>query len=591
MSADPVVQRIIKLSRSDSRVQQHLRYLTKTIGPRLSSSHNLIRAELWARDQFARWGLESGLEEWGEFAVGFDRGPSSGSMHKDSQPSGTGAIALEFTTDAWTPGVPGPTRGRAVLAPTTLRDARARMKANTNTFRDAWLVSVRHTHRNEHDHAHERQRGGSASETPERLEEFLRTAGSLGYVRADRDTRGELVHTEGHATTSWTNLPKDVRVNLRSDQHSDLLRSLEAGMAVELEFSIDNRFFLGPVKQHNVIADLVGTERPEELVIVGGHLDSWDGAQGAVDNATGVATTMEAARLLVASGAKPKRTIRFILWSGEEQGLLGSRAYVDQNPDILEKISAVFVHDGGTNFISGLSVTPEMLPQMQHVFFPVTKLDPERMPFQLYVTEVLRGGGSDHAPFIDAGVPGFFWGQSGESVYRCMHHTQHDNFAAAVPEYQRHSSVVVAIAAWNIANLPDLIDRTDSLPIRRGQIGATLEGLTVIDVQRDGPAERSGWRVGDMIAEINGEGMENHRDLRRVLRKESPPTRVTLRRGKRTLRTVLDDSDDNLDPARERRIHRRLRRFGPDIFAGPQPSPDSLFGDPEASCRPGAGAP
>ena len=92
----------------------------------------------------------------------------------------------------------------------------------------------------------------------------------------------------------------------------------------------------------------------DEVVIVGGHLDSWDGATGATDNGTGVATTLEAARLLAASGARPRRTIRFVLWSGEEQGLLGSRAYVKAHKSEMSKIPAVFVHDGGPNVCSGL---------------------------------------------------------------------------------------------------------------------------------------------------------------------------------------------------------------------------------------------
>src|SRR5262249_11552950 len=150
----------------------------------------------------------------------------------------------------------------------------------------------------------------------------------------------------------------------------------------------DNRFVQGPIPQYNVIADLVGTEKPDEYVIVGGHLDSWDGAQGTVDNGTGSATTLEAARLLAAVGAKPKRTIRFMLWSGEEQGLFGSENYVQKHPELLPKISVVLVHDEGTNYLSGLGVPHAMFGALQEALAPLVDLDPD-YPFKLSQVEGL----------------------------------------------------------------------------------------------------------------------------------------------------------------------------------------------------------
>ena len=125
---------------------------------------------------------------------------------------------------------------------------------------------------------------------------------------------------------------------------------------------------------YNVIADIPGTEKPDEIVIVGGHIDSWDGATGTTDNGTGVATTLEAARLLMAAGAKPRRTIRFMLWSGEEQGLLGSVAWIKDHAAELDNISAVLVHDGGTNYVSGIQATAAMLPAMKIAFKPVIEM-------------------------------------------------------------------------------------------------------------------------------------------------------------------------------------------------------------------------
>ena len=122
-------------------------------------------------------------------------------------------------------------------------------------------------------------------------------------------------------------------------------------------------------------------------MIVGGHIDSWDGATGATDNGTGVATTLEAARILMKAGVKPRRTIRFMVWSGEEQGLLGSAAYVKAHKDLMPKISAVLVHDGGTNYLSGIGATEAMMSDFEQVFAPVKELDPQ------FAFEVRKGRG------------------------------------------------------------------------------------------------------------------------------------------------------------------------------------------------------
>ena len=132
--------------------------------------------------------------------------------------------------------------------------------------------------------------------------------------------------------------PKTCTINLIQDQYEDLTEKLLAEKEVVLEFDVDNRFLPGPFPCTNVIAELKGTEWPDEYVVVGGHIDSWDPARGAQDNGTGCATTIEAARLLTEVGARPKRSIRFMLWSGEEQGLMGSRAYTEMHPEEMEDV-------------------------------------------------------------------------------------------------------------------------------------------------------------------------------------------------------------------------------------------------------------
>ena len=238
---------------------------------------------------------------------------------------------------------------------------------------------------------------------------------------------------------------------------------------------------------HNVIAELRGAEKPDELVIVGAHLDSWDFAQGAADNAAGCGAVMEAARLLVASGVTPKRTIRFVLWTGEEQGLLGSKAYVKAHAGELSKISAVFVMDSGTNPVVGLTGTGAMRADLERVFAPVAMLD-AKTPFALSFVDALAqpsdcctkpaqpstatctGGAascgdaagscpSDHTPFLQVGVPAFLFEQRGPADYARTHHTEFDTADALVPSAIEHSALVIALAAYGVAELPGLLSR------------------------------------------------------------------------------------------------------------------------------------
>ncbi|HYE98370.1 MAG TPA: M20/M25/M40 family metallo-hydrolase, partial [Planctomycetota bacterium] len=313
---DPVVEAVLRESRENSRVMAHLDHLCHRIGPRLTGSTNLVKACDWTRDEFARYGLEARLEPWGQFAVGFDRGPGSARMVEPEE------MPLTVGTPAWSPGTDGPVTAPAVLAPTT----DAELAAVKDRLRGAWVVS--------------------SARGPDPFASAYDEAGIAGLIRS---APRELIVTSGRPPGSWEAIPTRVHVTMIASHHAKIVGLLKEGRAVRLRIDLRNTFVKGPIPLHNVIADLRGTEKPEEMVIVGAHLDSWDGAQGATDNGTGVASTLEAARLLTRAGAKPRRTIRFMLFTGEEQGLLGSRAWIRANPDALPRISAVVVHDYGTN--------------------------------------------------------------------------------------------------------------------------------------------------------------------------------------------------------------------------------------------------
>lgn len=490
---------IKKQGLEDSQVMAHLDHLVNRIGPRLTGSDNLTVAGEWAVDKFKSFGIENArLEKWGDYAVGFNRGPWWGRMTKP--------VAMEFVcnTNAWTAGTKGPARGLVVAAPKD-DDELAAMKGKLH---HTWMLDP-------------------DGRMLAKLTVAMEAEGGFGFVTGRSGRRGELLLTGGRPSRDMDSLPNLPVVRLKNDSYEAVVEHLGAGEEVEVEFDIRNHFRKGPIPLYNVVADIIGTEFPDQFVVVGGHLDSWDGATGTTDNGTGSATTLEAARLLMALDAKPRRSIRFMLWSGEEQGLLGSRAWVQEHKDEMPNYSASLVHDGGTNYLSGIAGMPEMRPQLEIAFEHVLTLS-EELPFRIREIPAFTPIGSDHEAFTAVGVPGFFWNQAGRANYTYTHHTQHDTYGAAIPEYQRHSSVVAATGAWGLANLPELLTR-ENMKVRRGFSGGARssrrllgvqlgeDGITIGSVTEDSVAAKAGLKAGDTILKIGDTAIKSQRDLRRAM--------------------------------------------------------------------------
>ncbi|MFQ5506328.1 MAG: M20/M25/M40 family metallo-hydrolase, partial [Planctomycetota bacterium] len=424
---------IIDEGKNHSQVMTHLDVLANRIGPRLTSSENLTTACEWARDYLKSLGYENArLERWGSFRVGFNRGPWFGEVTAPE----TLKQSLECVTMAWSAGTRGRQSGPAILMPKTLEE----LTALGEKIEEAWLLGAI---------------GGRRRYSAEfrAIRKHCEKAGILGFVSG---SRGKLLVTGGQHRIRWSKLPKLPMITLRRSQYRAIRRALKEGTEVTLSFDIRNHFKKGPIPLYNVIADLPG-RIADEYVIVGGHIDSWDGATGTTDNGTGVATTLEAARILEAAGVQPERTIRFMLWSGEEQGLMGSRAWVNKHRDQMKKISAVLVHDMGTNYVSGINAYEAQRPYIDEAFAGFETIDPDYG----FSVKTKKGEmpGSDHFSFHQAGAPGFFWRQSGKAVYRYTHHTQFDTYEQAIEAYQSHSATVIALAALSIANLPELLPR------------------------------------------------------------------------------------------------------------------------------------
>ncbi len=294
-------------------------------------------------------------------------------------------------------------------------------------------------------------------------------AGPAGFVSASTDERVWTTRPGGWETLDIDRAPVDVEVLVRRSDYDYMNSRLADGEPVHARFDLPHRLERGPIPVYNTIAEIPGTTHPDEVVIVSAHLDSWDGPMslGTTDNGTGSAVVLEAARLLAAAGAKPDRTIRFVLWTGEEQGLLGSRAYVDSLSEAERaKISAVFVDDGGTNYEGGIPAADFMVDYLAAAtaafngqFY--SESDGAWLDVNIRPTgeNIQTHGGSDHASFNRVGVPGFFWDEVGRADYYYGWHTQNDDLDLAIPEYLQQSSACMAITAFNLACAPDLLAR------------------------------------------------------------------------------------------------------------------------------------
>jgi carboxypeptidase Q len=247
---------------------------------------------------------------------------------------------------------------------------------------------------------------------------------------------------------------------LTRENHALLWRLLDGG-PVEIELNIQNSFSAAPVTVYNTVAEIRGTERPDEVVIIGAHLDSWDLGTGATDNGTGSMAVLEAARALQKLGVKPKRTIRFVLFTGEEQGLNGSRAYVKAHESEMNKISGVLVHDSGTGKVLtvGLMSNYAVRETMDRVLYPLAKAK----DIGLVEPSLRSEGGSDHVPFDQQGVPAF-WCVQDNLDYDRTHHSQADTLDRVRWDDLTEGAQVLAVFAYNVAQLPEMLPRKPGKP-------------------------------------------------------------------------------------------------------------------------------
>lgn len=487
---DKITRKIIELGRTDNRAMVHEDFLANRIGGRPIGSHSLEDAEKWVEKQFRSWGLEVMVQEVGEIGVGFSRGPWSGRMLSED------GMILHFGTPTYTAGTKGPQKGKVLMEPRT----RTQFEKMKGALKGSWVLiggssngfPVSRSHSADSLRAEtikaneeiERRNGEIARynfehrDAPKELLEYkdmpalfykeMVEAGVLGFIQSAKLPMQILYDRAGCYDLTMETLPVACDIKLAADQYEIIKRKVVNREEVILEFDIRNHFFEGPVKYHNVIGILRGSKHPDEYVIAGGHLDSYDSASGAVDDGQGVSVTMEAARLLAAAGAKPDRSIMFAVWTGEEYGLLGSKFFVGNKTVPLEKISNYFNRDGGPDVSMSVTVPPAMLDDFTGICKPLAGLNPD-FPFTVIERQgepgprPKRGGGSDHAYFARNGVPTIsISGKDAKGYdfnYRDIWHTDRDLYYQVPAEYIEHSALVNAVIIYGVANLPHLLSR------------------------------------------------------------------------------------------------------------------------------------
>ena len=445
-SGDATARRIVALGTSDPRTMDWLDILSNRFGGRMAGSDAYTHAAQWAHRQLRQWGVQAELEEAGDMPVGFNRGPWSGKMlAPQEQP-------LRMATPAYSAGTRGVQQGLATLGPATLEEAQERAAQ----FKGKWILI-----------GGESGGGGRDGKTihkPRAITRVLMEAGALGTIQAGE----EPLYAASAAPATWATLPTLPDIKLAAPQYADIRQRLARGVAVTLEFDIRNWFYPGPVTYHNVVAHIPGTEKPEEIVLIGAHLDSYDGGTGAADNGGGVATMLEAMRLLAKSNARPRRTIMLVAFGAEEIGRKGSFAFAERHASELKNIVMMLNRDGRPGAIDGIAIPSAWKPVFGRVEHALQDVHP-LFGFATSVNDVPRDAskamnaraGSDDAVFSLHGVPTPKFTVLGDFDYARVHHTVLDTYESVLPfsSAQQYSAIAIALTAYEVANAPEEISR------------------------------------------------------------------------------------------------------------------------------------
>jgi carboxypeptidase Q len=493
-----------------SHVMEYASALMDGIGPRLTGSPNLKKANEWTRDQFTAMGCSNAhLEDWGEFGMGWEQ--------RNAWVRMTSPDKAVFIAQAapWSPATKGPVSGPAVWLDAKeekdldkykgqlagkvvlfgdMRDVKPVDKPLFTRDDEAELKKIQEYPLKSDRNRQDAQRSAQRLEFREKLGKFLATEGALAVLFPSRDAEdnggsggtifddngssfGRLAYQHDHANP----LPLAVTA---IENYGRVYRLLKAHVPVTIELNIDAKFSGDPEHGFNTIAEIPGTDPKlkDEVVMVGGHLDSWAAGTGATDNGAGSVVAMEVMRILNTLHVKPRRTVRVALWTGEEQGLIGSQGYArdhlgviprSTDPDQLklsermrkvtgpiqvkpeqQKISAYFNVDNGSGRIRGIYL------QQNDAVAPIFRQWMEPLKDVGVITITLQDtGGTDHLSFDAVGVPGFQFVQDPLDYDTRTHHSNMDTFERLQPEDLAQAAMVEAIFVFNTAMRDQMLPR------------------------------------------------------------------------------------------------------------------------------------
>ncbi len=483
-----VHSRIRKEGMERSQIMKMMHKLTDIYGPRLTGSPNHKRAAEWTIKQMQEWGMQNGrLEPWDFGHPGWlNERLTAHIIAPVKEP-------LVCEVLAWTPSTRGQVRATAyqMILPErpTQEQLRAFLTQERSKIRGRIVlvgkqqvlpVNLSPAPKRTADAIIERRFDPEARPSPrpspspspspqpltpqqiaEEIDKFLKDNGALVRVNDAGREHGQIRAFHNRTFDITRAVPTVV---MRNEDYGRISRILASGSEVILEFNIVNRSYPEGKTSYNAIAEIQGSEKPNEVIMLGGHLDSWHAATGATDNAIGCAIMMEAARIITTLGIKPRRTIRVALWSGEEQGLLGSQAYVKErfgtfekpNP-AYEKFGGYFNIDSGTGRVRGATVfgPPEAATILRGLLAPFK----DDGVAGAIATRSRNLGGTDSTSFNQAGLPGINLTQDPIEYGSHTWHTNLDTYERILEEDVKKAAIVVATTVFELAMRDELLPR------------------------------------------------------------------------------------------------------------------------------------
>ncbi len=486
-----------------SQVMELISYMTDVYGPRLAGSPNLRKAGEWAMSRFKEWGLENVHAEKFDFGRSWELKRFQAHMiepvyapligyPKAWTPGTNGiiraeAVPVDIATEADLDKYKGKLKGKFVLAGAP-RDVEAHFTPQGTRYSDeelANLFKMQEPGRGPFDQMRARQGGFPNRQLQRKIAEFFLSEGVAAVVDAGRGDGGT-VFVAGGGSQSKNAPAVAPQVSVAAEQYNRLRRIIDKKIKVVLEIEVQADYLTEDSSDQNVLADFPGTDKKDELVMLGGHFDSWHAGTGATDNAAGCAVAMEAIRILKAAGLHPRRTVRIALWGAEEEGLLGSRAYVNEHfasrpspPPNLErgtdeyfnwmrsqrdvpptlkpeysKLSGYWNYDNGTGKIRGIYLqgNEEVRPIFAAWLAPFKDMGATTLTIR-------NTGGTDHQSFDGVALPGFQFIQDEVEYSSRTHHSSADVYDRIQRGDVMQSAVIMASMVYHTAMRDEMLPR------------------------------------------------------------------------------------------------------------------------------------